>query len=99
MLVRKKAQNFFQIEQKMLNRFQKCSQMKIAPCEALYYLAWPCFTSSGLVWPFMVLMAFYGLLRQNIDLIGLVSSFFTVIDLNSFRLVSLVRTKPIILQI
>ena len=38
----------------------------------------------GLLWPFV---AIYGLLWQNIDFIGLLSSFLAVIDPNLFGLV------------
>ena len=44
-------------------------------------------TLFDLFWSCMVLYVFYGLLWQNIDLIGLVSSFLAVIDPNSFGLV------------
>ena len=50
-----------------------------------YHFLWP---SYCILWPFM---AFYGLLWQNIDFIGLVSSFFAVIDRN-FCLIWSVRT-------
>ena len=54
---------------------------------ALYGFLWPCtafFTLYGALWSHMVL---YGLLWLNIDSIGLISSFLTVIDPNSFGLV------------
>ena len=41
----------------------------------------------GLIWPFGILVVFYGLSWQNIDLIGLVSFFLAVIDPNPFGLV------------
>ena len=57
---------------------------------ALYNLAWPEATYCGLVWPWSfngLAWLFVSLLWQNIDLIGLESSFLTVIDPNSFGLV------------
>ena len=51
---------------------------------AVYGLVW-------LLWSYMAffgyIIVFYGLSWQNIDLIGLVSSFLAVIDPNSFVLV------------
>ena len=54
-------------------------------------LVWPFMVLHDLFWHYMVLNGlfadFYGLLWQNIDLIGLESSFLAVIDPNSFGLV------------
>ena len=54
-------------------------------------VAWPCKVIYSPIWPFMVLyghiIVFYGRSWQNVDLIGLVSSFLAVIDPNSFGLV------------
>ena len=55
------------------------------PYVALENLAWPWATFFGLVRPYKVLysLSLCGLLRQNIDLFGLESSFLVVIDPNS----------------
>ena len=52
---------------------------EIAPCVALFGLFWSWLALFSLKY----FMAFYGILWTNIDLIRLVSSFFTVIDQNS----------------
>ena len=54
----------------------------------------------GLLWHFIAFYGYNGLLWQNFDLIGLVSSFLAVIDPNSFGLVSfkigcIFRVRPI----
>ena len=58
-------------------------------------LLWPFMVLYDLVWYFIILYGlimvlyglFYSLIRQNIDLIGIESSFLVVIDPNSFGLV------------
>ena len=67
------------------------------PCMAVCGLLWSClcrlvvlyglFNFHGLVWHF------YGRLWQNVDFIGLVSSFLAVIDPNSFGLVIFVDSR------
>ena len=51
---------------------------------AFFGLLWPFLVLNSLLWPFHCV---YCLLWENIDLIGLVSSFLAVIDPNSFDLV------------
>ena len=71
----------------------RISRPFVAFCDSAWsYMAllWP---FHGLIGDFYIrFIVVYGLLWQNVDLIGLVSSFLAVIDPNSFGLVSLVKT-------
>ena len=62
-----------------------------------FNLIWPFMFLYGRLWSFMAfyghIIVFYGLSMQNIELIGLVSSFLAVIDPNSFGLVLIKLAK------
>ena len=68
--------------------FKMASSDLLLNCMVLYDLVWHFMVLFGFSWSCMAFLwsclPFYGLLWQNIDLIGLKSSFLAVIDPNSF---------------